>query len=115
LAAWAHQEALVEAVQNGKAERWRRRIEDQRVGGQSVRAWCATHEVREQSFYWWRRRLAVVSQPKAKAVTPAFARVLLQTAESLRLRLGNDRELILPASMPMEQVAELVRALERAS
>jgi hypothetical protein len=33
-------------------------------------------------------------------------------AEAIRLRLAGERELILPASMPLEQVAKLVHALE---
>jgi hypothetical protein len=33
-------------------------------------------------------------------------------AEPLRLRLVGERELILPASMPPEQVARLVHAIE---
>jgi hypothetical protein len=34
------------------------------------------------------------------------------TAEPLRLRLAGERELIFPASMLLEQVAKLVRAIE---
>ncbi len=37
---------------------WRRVIAGQPRSGLSVRAWCGRHEVRESSFYWWRRRLA---------------------------------------------------------
>jgi hypothetical protein len=33
-------------------------------------------------------------------------------AEPLRLRLAGERELILPVSMPIEQVAELIHAIE---
>jgi hypothetical protein len=44
----------------------------------------------------------------------AFAQVVVHpsTAEPLRLRFAGQREWILPASMPLEQVAKLVHALE---
>jgi hypothetical protein len=42
-----------------------------------------------------------------------FAEVVgSQAAESIRLRLGEQRELLLPASMALDQVAKLVRAIE---
>jgi hypothetical protein len=33
-------------------------------------------------------------------------------AEPLRLRLAGERELIFPATMPLEQVAKLIHAIE---
>jgi hypothetical protein len=99
----------------GKAELWRRRLEDQRASGLSIRVWCKANHASEPSFYFWRRRLT----PKSSTPPPrAFAHVLLaggELAESIRLRLGKERELILPASMPMGRIAELLVALERAS
>ena len=43
-----------------------------------------------------------------------FSEVVVDPAagEALRLRLGGGRELLLPASMPIESIAKLVRALE---
>jgi len=51
---------------------------------------------------------------EAKPTPLAFAQVVVHpsTAEPLRLRLAGERELILPASMPLEQVAKLVHAIE---
>jgi hypothetical protein len=118
----------MEAMLNGKADAWRRRIDDQRASGQSVRAWCKANDAQEHSFYWWRSRLGlspVEAKPSAKRrrfskpveakPTPlAFAQVMVRPdhAEPLRLRLAGERELILPASMPLEQVAKLVHAIE---
>ena len=99
----------------------RRRIEDQRASGQSVRAWCLASGTREHSFYFWRKRLSPsASSPgprrASNASSPvALARVnLLEpgTLDPLRLRLAGGRELILPASMPMSRLAELIVALE---
>jgi len=111
----------MESTVNGKADAWRQRIDDQAASGQSVRAWCEANGSQECSFYWWRSRLGLSprkrrpSKPaKAKPTPLAFAQVVVHpsTAEPLRLRLAGQRELILPASMPIEQVAKLVHAIE---
>jgi hypothetical protein len=111
----------MEAMLNGKADSWRRRIDDQRASGQSIRAWCKSNGSQEGSFYWWRSRLGLSpkkrrpSKPaKAKPAPLAFAQVVVHspTAEPLRLRFAGGHELILPASLPFEQVAKLVRAVE---
>lgn len=47
----------------------------------------------------------VVVKPSATAATPAVT-------EALRLHLAGGRELIIPASMPVERVATLVHAIE---
>jgi hypothetical protein len=85
-------------------------------------------DAQECSFYWWRSRLGLSpkkrrpSKPaKAKPKPLAFAQVVVHpstaeakpiAAEPLRLRFADGHELILPASMPLEQVAKLVRAIE---
>jgi hypothetical protein len=111
----------MEAMLNGKADSWRRRIDEQRASGQSVRAWCKANDAQEGSFYWWRSRLGLSpkkrrrSKPAEAKPTPlAFAQVVVHpsTTEPLRLRFTGGHELILPASMPLEQVAKLVRAIE---
>jgi hypothetical protein len=115
----------MEAILDARADGWRRRIEDQRHSGQSIRAWCRANAAAEHSFYWWRRRLgagAAVEPSARKKPTKrvesshvAFARVRVveqPACESLRLRLGGGRELILPASMSAQQVARLLGAIE---
>jgi hypothetical protein len=114
----------MEARVNGKADAWRRHIEDQRASGQSVRAWCRANEAQECSFYWWRARLGLspgkrrvrrrLRPPEARPAPLAFAQVVVHpsTTEPLRLRFAGERELILPASIPLEQVARLVHAIE---
>ena len=114
----------MQSTVNAKADAWRRRIDDQRASGQSVRAWCKANDAQECSFYWWRARLGLspkkrrlrrsLRSAEAKPTPLAFAQVMVHppTAEPLRLRFAGQRELILPASMPLEQVARLVRAIE---
>src|ERR1700759_4835445 len=109
----------MEAAANGTADAWRERIAAQAASGQSIRAWCREHNHHEHAFYWWRSRLglspkaAVQRQPNrrpGKAIK--FAEVVVNRAEPMCLRLAGARELILPASMSVAQVAQLVRAIE---
>jgi hypothetical protein len=119
-------EVSMKAMLNGKADAWRKRIDDQWASGQSVRAWCKANDTRECSFYWWRARLGLsrgkrrlrgsLRSAEAKPTPLAFAQVVVHpAAELLRLRFAGQRELILPASMPLAQVAKLVYAIENAT
>lgn len=106
-----------------KADLWRERIAAQQASGVSIRAWCGRTGCSEHSFYWWRARLNF--QPdsarkrrrgKAPAQTIPFAEVLVGAAAGpICLRLAGGRELLLPASMAIEQVAKLVRLIEALS
>ena len=93
---------------------WRRHVRRRAAGGESVRAYCRGHGLKEPAFYWWRRELARrdAAQPAA-----AFVPVMLQSpaaagqVEGVALELRGGRVLRLPA-MGVSQVVELVRALE---
>lgn len=41
-----------------KEAAWRRRLARHADSGQTVRAWCHRHRVKEAAFFWWRRELA---------------------------------------------------------
>ena len=105
---------------NGTAKAWRARIAAQQASGQEIRAWCRENGCREHSFYWWRARLnlqpgRMKRGPRAGRVDGPmpFAEVVVgAAAEPIYLRLGGGRELVLPASMGVEQVAKLVGLIE---
>ena len=117
-------------AKHSTAQAWRERIVAQQASGLPIRVWCRDNGCHEHSFYWWRARLNL--QPgavkKRRRVTPKpmpFAEVLLdrrvtqpaqatETSAALSLRLAGGRELVLPASMPLEQVARLVILIEGA-
>jgi hypothetical protein len=111
------------AAVNGTAERWRERIVAQQASGQSVRAWCRAHDCHEHAFYWWRARLGLspksgVKRQRRRPASAGFAEVIVDrsvSAEAMTLRLRGGRELVLPASMPVTRLAELVRAIEGAA
>lgn len=104
----------MEAKISGKADAWRKRIAAQQASGQSVRGWCRQNGCAEHAFYWWRAKLGLSTGKRPIAKPLAFAQVIINqpTAELVRLRLAGSRELIFSASMPLEQVAKLIRALE---
>jgi transposase-like protein len=83
-----------------RAERWARWIAEQVAGGESIRAFCRRHGVRENSFYWWRRRLhdnhggrfAVVethASPVGASMETALE-LVLANGERLRIARGVD-------------------------
>lgn len=115
----------MEAAVNGTAEAWRERIVAHRASNQSIRAWCRQNDCHEHAFYWWRGRLGLSPKSATKRpgrhparphpqAGPRFAEVVVDgtASDSIRLRLSGGRELVLPASMPVEHVAKLVRAIE---
>jgi hypothetical protein len=114
----------MDADAKNTAKTWRERIVAQQSSRQPIRAWCRENGCHEHSFYWWRARLGLspVDAKRrgrghvAKPIT--FARLVVEPSigagEPMRLSLAGGRELALPASMPVEQVARLVRAIERA-
>jgi hypothetical protein len=104
----------MDAKINGKADAWRQRIDNQRSSGQSIRAWCRQNRFAEHAFYWWRAKLGLSARTQTPDKPLAFAQVMVQpsTAEPIRLQLSGQRELVFPATMPVEQVARLVHAIE---
>jgi hypothetical protein len=110
------------AAKTDLADVWRQRITAQQSAGESIRDWCKANGCHEHAFYWWRARLGLSPKSAVKrrrrVVQPKFAEVVVdslprvgQTSMTLRLRGG--AELTLP-TMPIPQIAELVRAIEGA-
>ena len=108
---------------------WRERIEAQCASGQSIRAWCRENSHHEHAFYSWRRRLGLSPGPARKRRSRrsggfGFAEVVVgrggvaaspvaaSLAQPILLRFAGGRELMLPMSMPVGQIAGLIRELE---
>lgn len=107
-----------------REQTWRNLLKQFATSGQSVRAFCAARRLKETAFYFWRAEIqrrdgrAPGRRQCPTPPRPAFAQVLVQppilpaTEAGPRLRLGGGRELLLPASWPVDQVAALLRAVE---
>jgi hypothetical protein len=100
-----------------KRERtWRRHIARQRASGLTIRAYCATQQLREASFYFWRQVIAKrdresPARSTAAAPAPTFLPVAvidsppeqgadvpidirLADGHRVRIRAGCDRSLL---------------------
>jgi hypothetical protein len=110
-----------------KRERfWRETLRRHKGSGLTVRAFCAREQLAETAFHAWRRilrerdaerRPAPIPAPAAPA--PAFVPVVVREPgrpadERIVIDLRGGRVMRLPASMPAERVAALVRAIEGA-
>jgi hypothetical protein len=110
---------------------WRERIAAQRDSGLSIRAWCRDNGYGEHLFYSWRAKLGlrphkmVAGRALGAVAAPLdsipFTEVMIgaaaqppvaSEAQPLCLKLAGGRELVLPSSMPLEQVAKLLRLVE---
>ena len=69
---------------------WRRMMGAQPRSGMSVRAWCREHALRESSFYWWRRRLALRDEG-SRATSLVAVRVVAER-DGDRRDDGDDRD-----------------------
>lgn len=112
----------MDAKRSKTAEVWRERVVAQQASGQAVRAWCGAHGCPEHGFYWWRARLGLspasaLKRRRRRAGPIAFAEVVVErpSPEPIVLRLGSGRELLLPSSLPVARLAELLRAIEGAA
>jgi hypothetical protein len=112
----------MDAKRSKAADVWRERVVAQRASGQAVRAWCRQHGCHEHGFYWWRAKLGLSPRSagrrqRRRSRPIAFAEVMIErsAAEPIVLRLRGGRELLLPPSMPVTRLAELLRAIEAAS
>jgi hypothetical protein len=120
-----------------KRERfWREALRRHKGSGLTVRAFCAGEQLAETAFHAWRRILrerdverrqdravapATVVAPPPVTPAPAFVPVVVREAgrpapaADVVIELRGGRSMRLPASMPVEQVARLVRAIEGAA
>ena len=76
--------------QNGETEaRWREILDRQASSGLSIRSFCAAEEIREPSFYAWRKRLGLRKTKGARAVGQ----------EAIRETAGDNTRLFVPLKL----------------
>jgi hypothetical protein len=108
-----------------KRERfWRDALRRHKRSGLTARAFCAEEQLAETAFHAWRRtvreRDAERHQAPPAKPAPAFVPVAVRQPDladhgHLVIDLRGGRSVRLPASMPVEQVARLVHAIEGAA
>jgi hypothetical protein len=97
-----------------KERQWRRRIDQWRVSGLSVRAFCAQNGLAQASFYAWRRVLE-----RRAAEQPAFVPVQVVPvatpthASALELVLADGRTVRVASGFNATTLRQLLAVLER--
>jgi hypothetical protein len=90
---------------------WQRLLAEQQASGLSVVAWCFQQDIREQTFYYWRKRL---SKPTVPPATPAPQWLALDTAPAaghgLMLQIG-PVAITVTAGFDQQVLADVVHVL----
>jgi transposase-like protein len=79
-----------------RQKRWAELIWQQKQSRVSVSAFCREHSVREQSFYYWRKRLGNESEPVRFALVEAGMQAALDRAP-IELALASGDRLYIAA------------------
>src|SRR5262245_38679283 len=94
-----------------REQTWRERVAGWKRSGQSVRAYCATHGLREPSFYFWRRTLAERDRGRPVPSAPAFTAVRVVADPVVEITLPAGLIVRVPVGTDPVAVARLVAAL----
>ena len=99
-----------------KEAAWRRRLARHADSGQSVRAWCLRHRVKEAAFHWWRRELA---RRDAEAQGCSFVPVHVTDEPSrdgdglIEIELTDGRRVRVTGTVNREMLTQVLDVLER--
>ena len=96
---------------------WRGHVAAQGVSSLSVRQYCEQHHLAENSFYGWRRELALRAAETAPVPTPGFTEVVVTPAPAtapVEVLIGARRIAVLPGFDP-QTLLQVVQVLERAA
>ena len=105
-----------------KEQLWREILRRFAASGQSIRAFCAAHKLRESAFHAWRRTLRqrdAARQTRQSSSPPMFVPVAVPEDAAgdgqIIVELRGGHVLRLPRSMPPAQLAAVVHAIEGAA
>ena len=108
-----------------RMQEWSARIAECRSSGMSVRAWCREQGIAIQTYYHWEKRFITEATQQLSLPVPAQTGMLMRVnpdalpsgdvnaiGTGITIRHG-ESVIMLPAGSSAEEVAELVRALNR--
>ena len=106
-------------------QEWSSKIAECRSSGMSVRDWCAEHGIAAKTYYYWEKRFITEATQHLSLPAASQAGMLMRVnpdalpggdmnaiGASITIRHG-ESVITLPAGSSAEEVAELVRALNR--
>ena len=99
-----------------KEAAWRRRLDRYADSGQSVRAWCRRHRVKEAAFHWWRRELSRrYAEAQASSLVPV--RLIEDPARDgdgqIEIELTDGRRIRVTGMVNREMLTQVLDVLER--
>lgn len=98
-----------------KEAAWRRRLAGHADSGQTARAWCRRHRVKEAAFHWWRRELA---RRDAEARASSFVPVHLTDDPArdgdgqIEIELRDGRRIRVTGTVNRRMLTEVLDVLE---
>ena len=94
-----------------RGDYWRERIAAQERSGLTVARFCREHELTEQSFYLWRKRLREPQPMRFALVESGSARQRRATEPDLELVLSTGERLRIGADVDVTVLRRVVEAL----
>ncbi len=103
---------------------WRRHISRQRLSGLTIRDYCQSNDLHENSFYSWRRTINERDRqtaPSTPSASPAFLPVSVVGTStpshdtSIDIRLANGHRLRVRAGSDRKLLADVLAILQAAS
>jgi len=95
---------------------WRQQVSGQADSGLSVRAFCRQHDLKEVSFYWWRRELVRrdAETQEASFVPVRVADDSARDADSqIEIFLADDRRVRIIGLVDRQMLTDVLDVLER--
>jgi transposase-like protein len=77
---------------------WRKAMSAWQASGLSVQQYCLRHELKESSFYFWRRELLRRDARNAATMSPEFVPVTVVPAGALEIRCPSGHVVTLPTA-----------------
>jgi len=79
-------------LENDLPSLWEQRLAEYESSGKSIKAWCQEEEIKENRFYYWRRKLR--SEPVKKEQSVKWLSLALDECKQTNLKKGFDQHLL---------------------
>lgn len=101
---------IVASSKKAREQMWRELIAEQGQRGQSIRIFCAEHQIRQNTFHYWKRKFKNLRPAR---LTNRFVPVSrnYSSTDSPRIHLPNGVKIELGAGLESAAVNELIRSL----
>lgn len=88
---------------------WERLLQEQKASGKTVRAWCQEQKVRENRFYYWRKKLQTINKQPVQWLSIEAAETKPCTAVIVHMGKAS---IEIPRNFDQYQLREIIRVLQ---